>query len=37
MRASLASLRVLIRPVREIPGFQIPKEPLFSNLLKANE
>ncbi len=37
MRASLARLRAHIRPVREIPGFRMPKEPLFSNLLKANE
>lgn len=37
LQASLARLRALIRPVREIPGFQMPKEPLFSNLLKSNE
>lgn len=37
MRASLAKLWALIRPVREIPGFQMPKEPLFSNLLKSSE
>ncbi len=37
MWASLARLRAHIRPVQEIPGFRMPKEPLFSNLLKANE
>ncbi len=37
MNASLAKLRAHIRPVREIPGFRMPEEPLFSNLLKANE
>ncbi|MCX7803422.1 MAG: hypothetical protein N2313_10410 [Meiothermus ruber] len=37
MDASLAKLRAHIRPVRDIPGFQMPKEPLFSNLLASNE
>lgn len=37
MKASLARLRAHIRPVRDIPGFRMPKEPLFSNLLEANE
>ncbi|ADD27578.1 hypothetical protein [Meiothermus ruber] len=37
MYSSLAKLRAHIRPVRDIPGFRMPKEPLFSNLLKANE